>query len=171
MKNMSNLIIIAEAGVNHNGDLKKAFKLVDLAAKAGADYVKFQTYSTEDIVQKDFSCAKYQKRNTNFKNQYKMLKKYELSNSDFIKIFKRCKTKKIKFLSSPFDLKSISFLKKLKVKIIKIPSGEITNIPYLSKIGSLNLKIILSTGMSNLKEIKNALKLLIKCGTKRKNIC
>ncbi len=170
MKNMSNLIIIAEAGVNHNGDLKKAFKLVDLAAKAGADYVKFQTYSTEDIVQKDFSCAKYQTRNTNFKNQYKMLKKYELSNSDFIKIFKRCKMKKIKFLSSPFDLKSISFLKKLKVKIIKIPSGEITNIPYLSKIGSLNLKIILSTGMSNLKEIKNALKLLIKCGTKRKNI-
>ena len=167
---MNNLIVIAEAGVNHNGELKKALKLVDLAAKAKADYVKFQTYCTDDIVQKDFSCAKYQRRNSNFRNQYKMLKKYELSHLDFKKIFKRCKIKKIKFLSSPFDLKSITFLKKLKVKTIKIPSGEITNIPYLSKIGSLNLKIILSTGMSNLKEIKNAIKLLIKSGTKRSNI-
>ncbi len=167
---MNNLIVIAEAGVNHNGDLKKALKLVDLAAKAKADYIKFQTYFTEDLVQKDFSCANYQKSNSNFRNQYKMLKKYELSESDFKKIFQRCKIKKIKFLSSPFDLKSISFLKRLKVKTIKIPSGEITNIPYLSKIGSLNLKIILSTGMSNLKEIKNALKLLINSGTKRKNI-
>ena len=88
---MNNLIVIAEAGVNHNGDLKKALKLVDLAAKAKADYIKFQTYFTEDLVQKDFSCANYQKSNSNFRNQYKMLKKYELSESDFKKFFKDAK--------------------------------------------------------------------------------
>ena len=167
---MNNLTIIAEAGVNHNGSLKLALKLIDIAARAKADYVKFQTYITEDLVQKEFSCAGYQKKNSSFENQFKMLKKYELNIKDFKKIIKRCNEKKIGFLSSPFDLKSISLLKKLKVKLIKIPSGEITNIPYLKKIGKLNRKIILSTGMANTREIKNALKVLTNSGSKRRNI-
>ena len=137
---MSDLIIIAEAGVNHNGSLKNALKLVDAAAKSKADFVKFQTYITENLVQKNLSCAGYQKRNSSFDNQFKMLKKYELRTQDFKIILKRCKKKKIKFLSSPFDLESINTIKKLKVETIKIPSGEITNIPYLQKIGKLKKK-------------------------------
>lgn len=103
-------------------------------------------------------------------SQYELLKKYELSFSDHLKIIKRCKKKKIKFLSSPFDLKSIDLLKKLKLNLFKIPSGEITNIPYLRKIGAIKKKIILSTGMSNTKEVKKAIKILISSGTKKKNI-
>ena len=167
---MPDLIIIAEAGVNHNGSLKNALKLVDAAAKSKADFVKFQTYITEDLVQRSLSCADYQKRNSTFDNQFKMLKKYELKIQDFKIILKRCKKRKIKFLSSPFDLESINTLKKLKVETIKIPSGEITNIPYLQKIGKLRKKIILSTGMANVNEISNAIKILIKSGTNRKNI-
>ena len=131
---MSDLIIIAEAGVNHNGSLKNALKLVDAAAKSKADFVKFQTYIAEDLVQRNLSCADYQKRNSTFDNQFKMLKKYELKIQDFKIILKRCKKRKIKFLSSPFDLDSINTVKNLKVETIKIPSGEITNIPYLQKI-------------------------------------
>ena len=168
---MSDLIIIAEAGVNHNGSLKNALKLVDAAAKSKADFVKFQTYITENLVQKNLSCAGYQKRNSSFDNQFKMLKKYELRTEDFKIILKRCKKKKIKFLSSPFDLESINTIKKLKVESIKIPSGEITNIPYLQKIGKLKKKIILSTGMANVNEISNAIKILTKSGTIRNNIC
>lgn len=164
------LIIIAEAGVNHNGKLKNALKLVDIAAEAKADYVKFQTYITDEIVQKNFSLAKYQRVNTNFKNQYAMLKKLQLNESDFIKIKKRCIKKKIKFLSSPFDIKSIQFLNKLRLKTFKVPSGEITNIPYLEKLGKLKKEIILSTGMANEREIKEAIKILVESGTKKKNI-
>ena len=168
---MPDLIIIAEAGVNHNGSLKNALKLVDAAAKSKADFVKFQTYITEDLVQKSLDCADYQKKNSKFDNQFKMLKKYELKIQDFKIILKRCKKRKIKFLSSPFDLESINTIKKLKVEIIKIPSGEITNIPYLQKIGKLRKKIILSTGMANTDEIRSAIKILTKFGTSRKNIC
>ena len=164
-------IIIAEAGVNHNGNLDLAFKLVDIAAKSKADYIKFQTYSTDDLVQKKVGLAKYKKKKSKkISSQYKLLKKFELSVSDHLKIIKRCKRKKIKFLSSPFDLKSINVLKKLKLNLFKIPSGEITNIPYLRKIGGLKKNIILSTGMSNIEEIKNAIKILISSGTRKKNI-
>jgi N,N'-diacetyllegionaminate synthase len=164
-------IIIAEAGVNHNGKIDLALKLVDCAAKAKADFVKFQTYSTEDLVQKNLSLAKYQKKNVKkIYSQTQLLKKYELSESDHYKIIKRCKIKKINFLSSPFDIKSINLLKKLKLNTIKIPSGEITNVPYLKKIASLNKKIILSTGMANLDEIKKAIKILTTYGTSKKNI-
>ena len=164
-------IIIAEAGVNHNGKINQALKMVDCAAQAKADYVKFQTYSTDELVQKKLKLAKYQ-RSYLTKNdfQYNMLKKYELSELDHKKIIKRCKKKKIKFLSSPFDLKSIRLLTKLKLVTFKIPSGEITNIPYLKKIGSLKKTIILSTGMSKIDEVDRAIKILIKYGTKRKNI-
>ena len=164
-------IIIAEAGVNHNGKINLALKLVDCAAKAKADYVKFQTYLSDQLVQKKLKLAKYQKKNIKkFKSQYQMLKKYELSVEDHKKIIKRCKLRKIKFLSSPFDLESVNLLKKLNLKILKIPSGEITNVPYLKKIAKLDKKIILSTGMSNTKEIKRAINILIKNGTKKKNL-
>ena len=164
-------IIIAEAGVNHNGDINLALRLVDIAAKSKADYIKFQTYSTDELVQKKLGLARYQKNNTKKNNsQYEMLKKYELSESDHFKIIKRCKKKRIKFLSSPFDLKSIDLLNKLKMDLFKIPSGEITNIPYLRKIGSFKKRILLSTGMSNIKEIKIAIQTLIASGTKKKNI-
>jgi len=164
-------IIIAEAGVNHNGKINLALKLVDCAAKAKADYVKFQTYLSDQLVQKKLKLAKYQKKNIKkFKSQYQMLKKYELSVEDHKKIIKRCKLRKIKFLSSPFDLESVNLLKKLNLKILKIPSGEITNVPYLKKIAKLDKKIILSTGMSNTKEIRRAINILIKNGTKKKNL-
>jgi N,N'-diacetyllegionaminate synthase len=164
-------VVIAEAGVNHNGNINLALKLVDVAAKAHADYVKFQTYSTGDLVQKKAGLAKYQKKNSNkINSQYKLLKKFELSEQDHLKIINRCKRKKIKFLSSPFDIKSIELLKKFKLNLLKIPSGEITNVPYLKKIGALKKKIIISTGMSDMKEVKNAIKILTSSGTKKKNI-
>ena len=163
-------IIIAEAGVNHNGNLKLAFKMIDIASKAQADYIKFQTFFPNELVQKNFGLAKYQIGSTNSLNQRDMLKKYFLSEISHKKLIKRCKLKKIKFLSSPFDIKSIDLLKKLKLKIIKIPSGEITNIPYLQHLAKLNKKLILSTGMSDDKDIRTALKVLISNGTKKKNI-
>lgn len=171
MKKKNKTIIIAEAGVNHNGKIKLALKLVDIASKAKADYVKFQTYSSDDLVQKKVGLAKYQKKNLKgISSQYKLLKKFELSKSDHLRIVRRCKTKKIKFLSSPFDLKSIDLLQNLNLKLLKIPSGEITNTPYLRKIGSLKKQIILSTGMSNIQEVNKAIKALISSGTKKKNI-
>ena len=171
MKKKNKTLIIAEAGVNHNGNINLALKMVDIAARAKADFVKFQTYYTDDLVQKKVGLAKYQEKNLKgVSSQYKLLKKFELSISDHLKIIKRCKKKKIKFLSSPFDLKSIDLLKKLKLNLFKIPSGEITNIPYLRKIGALKKKIILSTGMSNTEEIKKAIKTIISSGTKKKNL-
>ena len=171
MKKKNKTIIIAEAGVNHNGNINLALKLVDIAAKSKADYIKFQTYSSEDLVQKRVGLAKYQKKNLKeISSQYKLLKKFELSESDHLRIVRRCKKRKIKFLSSPFDFKSINLLKKLNLNLIKIPSGEITNIPYLKQIGSLKKNIILSTGMSTIEEIKEAIKILISSGTAKKNI-
>ena len=169
MKNKTS--IIAEAGVNHNGNINLALKQVDTASKSRADYVKFQTYCTEELVQKKVGLAKYQKNNLKTtSSQYKLLKKFELSESDHLKIINRCRLKKIKFLSSPFDLKSIDLLKKLNLKLFKIPSGEITNVPYLKKIGSLKKKLILSTGMSTIEEVKKAINILISSGTKKKDI-
>ena len=171
MSQKNKTIVIAEAGVNHNGNLKLALKLVDIAAESKADYIKFQTFFTNDLVQKKIGLAKYQKKNIKkTTSQYKMLKKLELSEKDHLKIIRRCKRKNIKFLSSPFDLKSIELLKKLKLKLLKIPSGEITNTPYLRKIGKLRKKIILSTGMSNINEVEKAIKILTSQGTKKKNI-
>jgi len=169
MKNKN--IIIAEAGVNHNGNINLALKQVDIASKSRADYVKFQTYCTDDLVQRKVGLARYQKKNLkSTSTQYKLLKRLELSETDHLKIIRRCKLRKIKFLSSPFDLKSINLLKKLNLNLFKIPSGEITNVPYLKKIGSLKKKIILSTGMSTSEEIKKAINILTSSGTKKKNI-
>ena len=165
---MSKTTIIAEAGVNHNGKLSLALKMVDVAAKSGADFIKFQKFEPELLAQNNLGLVNYQKKYTRISSQLQMLNKLSLTDKDFKQILKRCKQKKIKFLLSPFDLRSINFIKKLRIGIIKIPSGEINNIPYLREIGKMNAKIILSTGMSDLNEIKNAIKLLINSGTKKK---
>ncbi len=164
-------IIIAEAGVNHNGNIKLAYKLVDMAKRCGADFIKFQTSIPSRHISKYANKANYQIKNIGKKlSQLEMANKISLPYQDFKKISKYCKKKKINFLSTAFDLKSIDFLKTLKMKYFKIPSGEITNLPYLLKIGKLRRKILISTGMSNINEINQAIKALTKSGTAKKNI-
>jgi len=165
------VFIIAEAGVNHNGSLKTAKDMVDAACRSGADAVKFQTFKAGNIVSRFSPKADYQKRSTGKKQpQFDMIKKLELDRNAHIELVDYCRKKKIIFLSSPFDPESIDLLDGLGLEIFKIPSGEITNLPYLRKIGRLRKKIIMSTGMSNLKEIKAALDILTKAGTPKKNI-
>lgn len=167
----NSVFIIAEAGVNHNGDISIAKKLIDVASEAKADAIKFQTFKAKNLVSKDAPKANYQKETTNKnESQFDMIKKLELDLNTHIELIKYCKTKRIIFLSTPFDLDSIDLLNTLQLNIFKIPSGEITNLPYLKKIGSLKKEIILSTGMSNLDEVKNALDILITSGTKKENI-
>lgn len=163
-------VIIAEAGVNHNGSFVIAKKLVDKAAQSGADIIKFQTFKASNVVTKKSPKADYMKKKTGYKNQYEVLKKLELKNEEFIKLKHYCVRKKIEFLSSGFDEESLYFLKRLGQKRFKIPSGEINNLPYLKIISKFNSDIILSTGMSNLKEISNAIKILTKNGTPQKKI-
>lgn len=159
----STIYIIAEAGVNHNGDITIAKKLVDEAKKAGADAIKFQTFQTEDLVSEKAKKAEYQKINTKSEeNQKDMLKKLELSKEEFRELFEYCKEKDIIFLSTPFDVGSIEFLESLGVLLFKIPSGEIDNLPYLRRMSQCKKPIILSTGMSNYEEIENALNILKK---------
>ena len=168
---MKKVILIAEAGPNHNGKIQLAYKLIDLAKKCGADFIKFQTSIPEMHISKFAQKAKYQIKNTKKGGgQLEMSKKISLTYGEFKKIKRYCKSKKIEFLSTPFDLKSIDFLKSLKMKYFKIPSGEITNLPYLNKVGKLKKKVILSTGMANMKEIGKALKVLTLNGTNKKNI-
>ena len=165
------VLIIAEAGVNHNGSIDLAKKLIDVAADSEADAVKFQTFKAENLATLYAKKANYQKNLTSQKeSQFDMLKKFELNKEMHIELINYSKAKNIKFLSSPFDLESIELLKDLGLEIFKIPSGEITNLPYLRHIGKLNKKVILSTGMSNMDEINNALDVLINSGTKKKNI-
>mgnify|MGYP000932390791 CR=1 FL=1 len=154
------IIIIAEAGGNHNGSIQKAYKLVDIAKLAGADYVKFQTFKADTLVSKNAPKAKYQKKNVKKISHYELIKKLEMSNTMHVKLIKYCKKKKIKFLSSPFCIDSFNLLRKFNLDFIKIPSGEITNLPLLRHIKKFNNNIILSTGMSNINEINNALKIL-----------
>lgn len=154
-------MIIAEAGVNHNGNLNLAKKMVDAASEAGADAIKFQTFKTENLVVRTAKKAEYQILNTgNTLSQYEMLKELELDQVAFSELFKYCIMKNIKFISSPFDLDSIDFLDALGLDTFKIPSGEIINYLYLKKIATLNKKIILSTGMATMDEIKEALDVL-----------
>jgi N,N'-diacetyllegionaminate synthase len=163
--------IIAEAGVNHNGSIEIARKLIDVAAEAGADAVKFQTFKAEKLVSRVVPKAQYQKGTTDKEeSQLKMLKKLELDAAAHKELIKYCKKKGISFLSTPFDVESIDFLNRLGLKILKIPSGEITNLPYLRKIGPLKKKIIMSTGMADLGEIEDALEILTLAGTKKENI-
>ncbi len=155
--------IIAEAGVNHNGSIKLAKKLIDVAKKSGADYVKFQTFDVNNLILKDTKTANYQKKNLK-KNisQYEMLKKYQLSYKQHKDLINYSKKKKIKFLSTAFDLKSLQLLKNFKLDYIKVPSGEITNYLLLKEISKIKKKILLSTGMANFNEIKQAVKCLNK---------
>lgn len=161
-------IIIAEAGVNHNGDIEIAKELVRLAAEAGADYVKFQTFSADKLVTRTAEQAEYQKKNLQSEknaSQYEMLKKLELSREDHYELIRTCNYYGIKFLSTAFDNENLEFLvKDLDVDFIKIPSGELTNYPYLCLAASLNKPIILSTGMATLDEIIESVDLLKKLG-------
>lgn len=164
-------LIIAEAGVNHNGDINIAKQLIDVAAEAGADIVKFQTFKAENLVGKKAPKARYQVENTGSnESQFDMLRKLELSYDDHIELMNHCRKKNIEFLSTPFDLDSIDLLKKMGISIFKIPSGEITNLPYLEKAGKSGKKIILSTGMADMKEIEEAVNVLIKSGTGKDDI-
>ena len=156
------VLIIAEAGVNHNGSIIKAKKLIDLAKQAGADFIKFQIFSANKLVTKKAKKTKYQLKNYrgSSNTQYEMLKKLELSLDNIIILLKYSKKKNIEFLLSPFDEDNVSQIKKLKLRFVKIPSGEITNLPLLKKISMNNFKIFLSTGMSTIEEIKQAIKCL-----------
>ena len=163
--------IIAEAGVNHNGSLVLAKKLVDVAVEASADAVKFQTFKADKVVSRNAEKAAYQMQNTDAKvSQLETIRQLELDPPAHKELFQYCKEKGIQFLSSPFDLESIDLLVSLGLTIFKIPSGEINNLPYLRKIGALKKKIIFSTGMADLGEIKDTLDVLIKAGTARENI-
>lgn len=165
------VFIIAEAGVNHNGGLPLAKRMIDVAKSCGADAIKFQTFKAENLICKFVPKAAYQKEVTNKnESQFEMLKRLELDVKDYGMLKSYCDKKKIMFLSSPFDLESIDLLNRLGLKIFKVPSGEITNLPYLKKMGDLKKKIIMSSGMANLKEIGTALKILEKAGILRKNI-
>ncbi len=166
-----NVIIIAEAGVNHNGDLKTAYKMIDQVAKLDIDFIKFQSFVAEELSTSRAKKADYQlKKTENNQTQLQMLKKLEISYEFQLKLKKRCNDKKIKFMSSVFGHQSLEILKKLGVSYIKIPSGEINNIPLLRAVGKLNKNIVLSTGMSNLIEIKEAINVLVLNGTKKKKI-
>lgn len=168
---MSNVFIIAEAGVNHNGSIELAKRLIDVAVEAQADAVKFQTFKTENLVSKNAQKAAYQKETTEAnESQFDMIKKLELDVETHKELIKYCSSKGIMFLSTPFDSDSIKLLASLGLKIFKIPSGEITNLPYLREIGRLDKKVILSTGMADIGEIEDALDILIDAGTKKENI-
>ena len=163
--------IIAEAGVNHNGDIELAKQLIDVAADAGADYVKFQTLSADRMATKSADKAEYQKQSSDSaESQYEMLKRLELSVEMHLELIEHCKHKSIKFLSTGFDIQSVDLLVGLGLNLVKIPSGEITNLPLLRHIGSLDLPVILSSGMSTMKEIGDALLILEQTGLPRAQI-
>jgi N,N'-diacetyllegionaminate synthase len=169
---MNKTLIIAEAGVNHNGDINLAKKLIDAAANAGVDYVKFQTFNSKKLVSKNAQKATYQKENTGnaVESQLAMLQKLELSKEAHYDLIEYCKSKNIKFLSTGFDLDSIQFLNDLNIDLFKVPSGEITNLPYLRTIGGLKKPVIISTGMADMQEIEDALEVVLKSGTTLDNI-
>lgn len=163
---MSNVFVIAEAGVNHNGDIEIAKKLVDTAVWAGADAVKFQTFHAEKLVCRTAKKAEYQMETTQkAESQFDMLKRLELTPDMHEQLIDYCKDRKIKFLSTPFDIESMDYLVRCGVDIIKIPSGEITNYPYLVNAGKTRRKVILSSGMSSLGEVRNAVCVLRENGS------
>ena len=169
---MNKTIIIAEAGVNHNGDINAAKRLIDVASDAGVDYVKFQTFKADRLVSPSAQKAKYQIENdtSNCDSQLNMLKKLELSDADHKDLISYCKLKNINFFSTAFDEQGISYLSSLNFDMFKVPSGELTNYPYLRAIGKTNLPVFLSTGMANLDEIEKAINVLISNGTKKSEI-
>jgi N,N'-diacetyllegionaminate synthase len=168
---MNKVFIIAEAGVNHNGSLELAKKLVDVAVDAGADAVKFQTFKADKLVSKNAQKAEYQKHTTSEdESQYEMIKNLELDENAHRVLISYCNEKKIMFLSTPFDHDSIDLLNSFEMPIFKIPSGEITNLPYLRHVGSLGKEIVLSTGMADLGEIEDAIDALMQAGVPKDKI-
>jgi N-acetylneuraminate synthase len=158
-------LIIAEAGVNHNGDINLAKKLIDIAAEAGVDYVKFQTFKAENLVSKNAKKAEYQKINAGENDtQLEMLKKLELTLEDHHELIDYCNEKKVAFFSTGFDLQSLDLLHQLGLRLYKVPSGEITNLPYLRKVAKLAEKVIISTGMCNLLDIEKAINVFLEYG-------
>lgn len=155
---MERTLIIAEAGVNHNGEIDNAIKLIDVAVEAGVDYVKFQTFKADKLVSKHAKKAEYQIQNMGGEgdSQYTMLKQLELSSQDHEILIDYSKSKGIQFFSTAFDLESLQYLKDIGLELVKIPSGEITNLPYLRKAAYLFSKVILSTGMSTMDDISSA---------------
>ena len=163
---MGNVYVIAEAGVNHNGSIALARQMILEAKKAGADAIKFQTFITENLVTKDAPKAQYQKGTTDqAETQYEMLKKLELSLEDYYELKALCESVHIDFLSTPFDLESIEILEKLGISYYKLPSGEITNYPYLVRIAGTHKPVILSTGMCTVEEVGQAVQVLRENGT------
>jgi N-acetylneuraminate synthase/N,N'-diacetyllegionaminate synthase len=169
---MKHVVVIAEAGVNHNGDLSKALELIDCAAFSGADYVKFQTFKANKLVNQNARKADYQIKNMSGESdtQFEMLKKLEMSEDWYPILIDRCKEKGIHFLSTGFDLDSIDFLENYDFPFYKIPSGELTNKPFLQHIARKGKDIILSTGMANLQDVKDALDVIEQAGIKRDQI-
>ena len=169
---LDKVLIIAEAGVNHNGDLQKAIELIDVASKAGVDIVKFQTFKAEKIVSKAAKKAKYQSENSGGDDdgQYNMLKSLELSDDDHLALIHECKKRGIDFLSTAFDVDGIDFLNSLGLPFFKSPSGEITNYPYLKRLAEKEKPVILSTGMADMEEIKAAVQVLTDNGMNKKDI-
>lgn len=160
------IVIIAEAGVNHNGSMELAKKMVHAAKEAGADYVKFQTFVPKELVSRYAAKADYQKETTDAgESQLQMLEKLALREKDFVELKQYCKECGIGFISTPFDLKSMEFLESLDMDFWKIPSGEVTNYPYLEKIGKTGRKVVMSTGMCELSEIREAIQVLEENGT------
>ena len=167
----NHVIIIAEAGVNHNGSLELAKKLVEEAADAGVDYIKFQTFKSEGSVSKYAPKAEYQISNTGTtESQIDMLKKLELPYEAFVELYSFCKSKGIGFLSSSTDKESVEFLRTLNMDFWKIPSGEVTNYLYLKKVASFNMPTLFSTGMSTMEEVSQAIKVLLENGIEKKNL-
>lgn len=169
---MSKVIIIAEAGVNHNGDISKAYALIDAAAEAGVDYVKFQSFKADRLASKDAKKADYQIANTKSKDnsQYAMLKQLELSEQDHLDLISYCNEKNIKFFSTAFDDQGIDYLYSLGFDLFKIPSGELTNFPYLRAVAKKKKPVILSTGMASLIEVQDALNVLTEFGLTKEQI-
>ena len=164
-------LVIAEAGVNHNGSLEMAFELIDAASDAGADVVKFQTFKAENLVTQSAAKADYQLGTTDVKEtQFEIIKKLELSYDMHLKLISKCKEKGIRFSSTGFDTSSVDVLIELGVDFLKVPSGEITNLPYLRHVGTKGLPIILSTGMCTMQEVANALEILEKAGARKHDI-
>ena len=169
--NRSPAIIIAEAGVNHNGSIDTAKKMIDVASTTGADLVKFQTFKAELLVTQSAGKAEYQKNLTDVKeSQFEMIKKLELDRSAHMELVDYCKSKNIQFLSTAFDHDSIDLLAELNIPIYKIPSGEITNLPYLRHIGGMGKPVIMSTGMASLEETRIAMNVLLATGIEKDNL-
>jgi len=167
----SQILIIAEAGVNHNGDIARAYNLIYAAADAGVDIVKFQTFSAERLVTKMAVKAAYQENNSpEYDSQYDMLKALELGRDEFSKLKAKCISRKIEFLTTGFDISDLEFITSFNLARFKIPSGEITNLPYLRYIGQLGKPVILSTGMSTLSEVRDALQVLEDAGMGRSQL-